>query len=190
MKNLAKMAVPLALVACIAFASFALADEKTIVLPQGTKAQKLGEGHFKFRLPDGKVVEVRNLVLPGKVLGNTGTRAIVGDSGIYDASGKKISAGWKGSLAGGPKPALSAKKPPKKGVAEIDDEVTWAKIDDEVTWGMKLGDSVVFLPATLRFQEIKIIDPSPPDAPVKKMPGGMRFNPQPEPPGPSSPARQ
>lgn len=101
MRSMAKVAVSLSLVCFIVFASSVFAAEKTIVLPQGTKAQKIGAGHFKFKLPNGQVVEVRNLVLPGKVLSNTGPRAIIGDSGVFDVSGKKVAAGRQGTLTGG-----------------------------------------------------------------------------------------
>jgi hypothetical protein len=120
---------------------------QSITLPEGTKVEKLGAGHFKFKLPDGRIVEVKGLQ---KSKGGT---AIIGDSGIYDPTGKLISSGKGGNLKGGPKPAAEGK------FLKIDSRKV-IKIDDEPTW----------LPATITFQvETKTKSLSPqPDPPGKK----------------------
>jgi hypothetical protein len=40
-----------------------LAGEKSISLPKGTTVEKLGQGHFKFFLPNKQIIEVKNLSL-------------------------------------------------------------------------------------------------------------------------------
>ncbi len=102
---------------------------QSITLPEGTKLEKLGAGHFKFKLPDGRIVEVKGLQ---KSRGGT---AIIGDSGIYDRTGKLISSGKGGSLKSGPKPAEDKH-------LKIDTR-KFVKIDDDITW----------LPMTIQFQK-------------------------------------
>lgn len=117
------------------------AEEKSITLPKGTKVEKLGVGHFKFKLPDGQIVEVKGFT-------RSGTAAIIGDSGIYDRSGKLILAGKEGVLKSGPKP--------KEFIKENTDYI---KIDDEPTW----------LPATITVKvrtKTKGLSPQP-DPPGK-----------------------
>lgn len=103
---------------------------QSITLPKGTTVEKLEAGHFKFKLPDGRVIEVRGLQ---KSRGGT---AIIGDSGIYDSKGKLIASGKGGSLKSGPKPAEDKhlKVDPKN----------FVKIDDDITW----------FPITIQFQKI------------------------------------
>lgn len=98
---------------------------QSITLPKGTVVDKLGAGHFKFRLPDGRVVEIRGLVK-----GKGGAAAIIGDSGIYDRTGKLIMSGRQGTLKSGP---------PLGNLRTSGDMI---KIDDDVTW----------LPATITFR--------------------------------------
>ncbi len=121
---------------------------QSITLAKGTTVEKLGAGHFKFKLPDGRIVEVKGLQ---KSKGGT---AIIGDSGIYDPTGKLISSGKRGSLKGGPKRATG-----KVEFLKIDarDYIT---IDDEPTW----------FPITITFQaEIRAKELSPqPDPPGKR----------------------
>lgn len=88
-----------------------------ITLPQGTVVEKLGAGHFKFRLPDGSVVEVK-----GFVKGRGGAAAVIGDSGLYDRSGKLILTGKQGTLKSGP---AASKLRTSGNMIKIDDEVTW-----------------------------------------------------------------
>jgi hypothetical protein len=64
--------------------------------------------------------------------------AIIGDSGVYDWSGKLIASGKQGTLKSGPKSV--------EGKVEYQkiDAKNFVKIDDEVTW----------LPITIQFQKI------------------------------------
>jgi len=126
---------------------------KSITLPKGTMVEKLGPGHFKFKLPDGQVVEVKGLVKSGGSADkHRGATAIIGDSGIYDRTGKLITSGKQGSLKSGPKPTEDKH-------IKIDPR-DFVKIDDDVTW----------LPITIQFQvESKGKGLSPqPDPPGKR----------------------
>ena len=119
---------------------------QSITLPEGTKVEKLGAGHFKFKLPDGRTVEVRGLQR------SKGGTAIIGDSGIYDPTGKLISSGKGGSLKGSPKPAAG--------------KVEHLKIDKGF---LKIDDEPIRLPATITFQvqtKTKGLSPQP-DPPGK-----------------------
>jgi hypothetical protein len=103
-----------------------------LTLPQGTIVEKIGAGHFKFKLPDGRIVEVKGLQR------GTGGTSTIGDCKIYDPKGKLISSGKQGTLKGGPKPAEG-----KVEYLKIDAK-NFVKIDDEPTW----------LPATIQFQKM------------------------------------
>jgi len=148
MKTTRFFAMMVAVVLIMVWFQMVFAEERSITLPMGTKAEKLGPGHFKFKLPDGQVVEVKGYSK------GSGTTAIIGDSGIYDRTGKLIASGKQGSLKSGPKP--------KEFIKENKDYV---KIDDEPTW----------LPATITFQVVEMkskqglkgLSPQP-DPPGKK----------------------
>lgn len=143
------------------------AEQKSITLPKGTTVQKLGAGHFRFKLPDGRSVEVKNF--------NPGTGSIVGivgDCGIYDPTGKLISKGRQGQLKGQAK-AKPVRLPAGTEYVIVDDDPTRIV---EVRGGRKLpksdyimiDDDPTYLPATIQFQpEAKGLDKlSPkPDAP-------------------------
>ncbi len=103
-----------------------------LVLPKGTTVEKIGEGHFKFKLPDGRTVEVK-----GFQRGSGGT-ATLSECRIYDSKGKLTTLGKQGTLKGGPKVAEG-----KVEYLKIDAK-KFVKIDDEPTW----------LPATIQFQKI------------------------------------
>jgi len=124
-----------------------VAEQKSITLPKGTKVEKVGPGHFKFKLPDGQAVEVKNF-------SRSGGKAIIGDCGIYDRTGKLIASGKQGNLKSGPKPTGG-----KVEYLKIESK-EHIKIDDDITW----------LPATITFQvETKTKGLSPqPDPPGKK----------------------
>lgn len=121
-------------------------------------------------LPDGTSVIVKNF--------NTQT-AIIGDTGVYDKTGKPIMQSKQGQLKGQAK-SKPVKLPPGTEYVLIDDEVTWAKsatkvpksdyvmIDDEVTW----------LPATLSLTEL-----IGPESPGRGKEGLKGLSPQPDPPG-------
>jgi hypothetical protein len=133
--------------------------QQSITLPRGTIAEKIGAGHFRFKLPDGQVVEVNGLQR-----GSGGT-SIVGDCGVYDRAGKLVTSGKAASLKSSPKPegAEIGKKQMKIASRE------YVKIDDEVTW----------LPATITFKPSALSDREPPGG--KKL--AKPLSPQPDPPG-------
>ncbi len=146
-----KRALPLLLVS----ASALLAQERTLTLPRGTKAQKMRPGVHVLTFPDGQRLEVKGLDLRA---------GIIGDCGLQDRTGKLLAVGQKGRLT----PAV---KPSGKGP---EDPTSFVKIDDDIVW----------LPATLRF-DAKAMPPDPlGKAPLKSLkPGEIRgLNPQPEPP--------
>lgn len=92
-----------------------------LTLPKGTIVEKIGEGHFKFKLPDGRMVEVKGFSRSGS------GKAILGDCILYDRTGKLIAKGKQGSLKSGPKPAEGKVEYLKidRGFLKIDDEPTW-----------------------------------------------------------------
>jgi len=148
MKTIKILAVMVAIVLITAWSHMVFAEEKSITLPIGTKVEKLGPGHFKFKLPDGRVVEVKGYSK------GSGATAIIGDSGIYDRTGKLIAKGQQGSLKGGPKPTEDKHLKISKGYIQIDDDITW-------------------LPATIAFQVVE----------MKSKQGLKGLSPQPDPPG-------
>lgn len=148
-------AIMMAAVAALALLGFTAANAatQTLTLPKGTTVQKLGAGHFRFSLPDGRKVEVRGW--------SPASGAIIGDCGVYDASGKAVSSGKGGNLRG-------AGKLTKEQAARLAPR-DYVKIDDEVTW----------LPLTLQFEAKGATRLSPqPDLPGSR----KMINPQPEPP--------
>jgi hypothetical protein len=105
------------------------AEEKSIALPVGTKVEKLGRGHVKFKLPSGRVVEVKGYSK------SSDTTAMIGDSRIYDRTGKLIASAKQGTLKSGPKPR-----------EDVKDGRNYVKIDDDIIW----------LPATITFQAFEM----------------------------------
>ena len=129
-------------------------DIKTIALSKGTEAKKIGSGHFMFKLPDGKVVEVKGLAR------SSGSAAVVfKECRIYDRAGKLIASGVQGTLKGGVKPPDQSKvgiigTGSKTGIIGhsggeagiIGDAGNFIKIEDAVTW----------LPAAITYKSIKM----------------------------------
>lgn len=145
MKATRIIGITVAMVLIAVWSHAIFAEEKTITLPKETKVEKLGAGHFKFKLPDGRVVEVKGF-------SRSGSTAIIGDSGIYDRTGKLILTGKKGVLKSGPKPQEYLK-------SDVKSSKDFMKIDDDITW----------LPATITFQvekKTKGLSPQP-DPPAK-----------------------
>jgi len=120
-------------------------DIKTITLSKGTKVEKIGPGHFKFKLPDGKLVEVKGLARSS----GEGV-AIFKECKIFDSKGQLIASGTQGALKGGVKPSDQSKvgiigdTGSKAGI--IEDTGNFIKIDDDVTW----------LPAAISYKSIKM----------------------------------
>jgi hypothetical protein len=149
----------------LAFLGLALlaAAEKTVTLPKGTKAEKLGSGNVRFVLPNGQKVEVK---------GYDPKTGILGDCGVYD-KGKLVMSGSRGSLTGiiEPDPPSIIRAPKQNACVLVGGELVSLKamvrvphadyvlIDDEVTW----------LPATVQFKSGAA--------------GKTELSPQPDPPG-------
>ncbi|MDH4195921.1 MAG: hypothetical protein OEW05_00780 [Candidatus Aminicenantes bacterium] len=117
----------------------ALPGKQSITLPKGTKAEKLGAGHFKFLLPDRRTVEVKGYSRANgtftaiEIINPTPPSKIAGKDGIFQ--NRKILTEQEAS-----------KLPP----------TDYVKIDDDVTW---LPVTLIFTPTELSPQ---------PDPPGKK----------------------
>jgi len=123
---------------------------KSITLPLGTKVEKAGTGYFKLKVPEGQTVEIKGF-------SRSGGSALIKECRIYDQKGKLIALGKQGVLRSGQKTVEG-----KIDLSKIDSK-GYMKIDDDVTW----------LPATIAFESMKIIDKA-----------GLRgLSPQPNPPG-------
>lgn len=136
--------------------SFAFAAQQTLVLPKGTTVQRLGQGQFRFRLPDGRLVDVRGYDPRG---------GVSGDCSVLDSAGRKQLEGARCQLIKGIRPpgAMAI-----QGQAASPPSPDYVRIDDEVTW----------LPTTLVIQSTVAVNARP------GTPGGaVMINPQPEPPG-------
>ncbi|GFO96559.1 hypothetical protein ig2599ANME_0748 [groundwater metagenome] len=84
-------------------------DLPGITLPAGTKAETMGAGHFRFLLPDGQMVELRNYDMKTKS----------GDVSIFGKDGAATATGMKGALTGAPKPKKSAAAISPSGLKEL-----------------------------------------------------------------------
>jgi len=84
-------------------------DPPGITLPAETKAEKIGDGYYKFLLPDGQTVELRNY--------NSKTKT--GDVSIMGKDGKATSSGMKATFTGAPKPKKSAAAISPSGLKEL-----------------------------------------------------------------------
>lgn len=84
-------------------------DPPGITLPGGTKGERIGEGHYKFLLPDGQMVELRNYD------GKTGT----GDVIVTDKDGKTVVPSAKGTITGAIKPKKSPAAISPSGLKEL-----------------------------------------------------------------------
>ena len=94
-----------------------LLEKQSFTLPKGTKAEKLGQGHFKFLLPDRKTAEVKNF---DRAKGTVGSIEII----VPDPPEKIIGTdGILQDLKTLTKEAAS-KLPPTDYVV-IDDDFTW-----------------------------------------------------------------
>jgi hypothetical protein len=117
---------------------------KTVKLPKGTKVEKVGQGHFKFLLPNGQTVEIRNY---------NSTTGIIGDTGVYD-KGKLIMRGGQGNLRGiinpDPPPLII---PQNKTYAVFEGELLNLKTFSRVPKSdyLLIDDDPTWLPATIKF---------------------------------------
>lgn len=154
-----------AAITLLAWLAPAVAAPQTLVLPKGTTVQKTAPGQFRFTLPDGRKVEVRNL---------NARAGIIGDCGVFDTAGRKQGGGLQCGLRGGPRPLIDPEPPYQPGMARPPSP-NYVQIDDEITW----------LPATLTYPQTGIVDPQPPGS-IKPVSPAQRkmINPQPEPPMP------
>jgi len=150
------------------------AEQKSITLPKGTTVEKLGPRHFKFKLPDGKSVEVRNFNPKTGTIGYVGiinpdppTKPVTSGKSVGiinpDPPTKPVTSGKQGQLLGQAKPK-PVRLPAGTEYVIVDDEPTYiVKIRD----GTKLpksdyvmiDDEPTYLPATIQFQsETKGLD--------------------------------
>jgi len=84
-------------------------DPPGITLPAGTKAEKIGEGHYRFLLTDGQTVELRNF----------DRKTLTGDVSVFGKDGASTATGMKGTLTGAPKPEKSAAAISQSGLREL-----------------------------------------------------------------------
>jgi len=84
-------------------------DPPGITLPAGTKGEKIGAGHYKFLLPDGQVVEIKNFDIKTKT----------GDVSIFAKDGTAKASGMKGTLTGSKKPKKSPAAISPSGLKEL-----------------------------------------------------------------------
>ncbi len=111
-------------VSCLLFA-----DKKSIMLPPGTTVKKVAEKHFKFTLPRGEMIEVRNFdpainILTGsfKILtGEAAESGVQGDCKIYDSEGKLVESGKKLIIQGNLPPAQGVTRSTAKDFMKVDD---------------------------------------------------------------------
>jgi len=137
MKTIRFFMVLSVVVSILMWLCMAVAEQNTITLPKGTKVEKLGAGHFKFILPNKQMVEVKDF--------NPRTGA-VGYVSIIDPQSprKPVAVGKQGAFK-------TSKKLTRKEAAKLQPE-NYVMIDDDVTW----------LPVTISFQPVGLIDPDPP----------------------------
>lgn len=159
MKRLISLSLLLGSVLLLSLAGTAAAQGKTVIIPKGTKIEKLGPGQFKLITPDGSIFEITAFKKGGKGQGTPGAVGIIGDCGIKDAKGKIIATGANGVLTGGVRAIIGDSGKAMKDIPPGD----YIKIDDEVTW----------LPATIQFPSLRIFN---------RM-ALQKLSPQPDPPG-------
>lgn len=146
-------------------------DPPGVTLPEGTKVEKLGEGHFRLTAPSGMIVEIKDY---NRKTGGVGSVEIIDPQ----PPGKPVS-GMKGTLKGAPEPEKVAAPLPPSIIKEI-------KLIDEgkpeyLAEVEKTGRILGFIPATITIKyrisaetgevagtkapwwsAIAVIDPDPP----------------------------
>jgi len=108
------------------------AEQKTIEIPKGAKIQKLGPGHFKFVLPNDRIIELKGMN-PGTSKAET-IELIDPDPPHKPVSGKQVTLRFK---------RLTGKEAIK--LAEHD----YVRIDDDIAW----------LPLSITFQVMGLVFP-------------------------------
>jgi hypothetical protein len=159
MKRLFSLSLLLGSVLLLSLVGTAAAQGKTVIIPKGTKVEKLGPSQFKLITPDGSIFEITAYKKTVKGQGTPGAVGIIGDCGIKDAKGNVIATGANGVLTGGVRAIIGDSGKAMKDIPPAD----YIKIDDEVTW----------LPATIQFPSLRIFN---------RM-ALMKLSPQPDPPG-------
>ena len=120
--NMRRSAPLLVVLLVLVLCCTAFAQKKSITLPPGTTVEKIGPGHFKFKLPNKQIVEVKNFDLKR---GTVGLVSIIDP----DPPGKPVVTGKQGTLGQVKKlTQKEAKSLPRTSYIEIDDEVTWLPI--------------------------------------------------------------
>lgn len=111
------------------------AAQKTITIPKGTKAQKIGPGQYRFMLPNQQVIELKQLV------SQTGTAGYVKvvdpDPPHKPIEGKQV--------------ILTLRKLQRNEALKLPPQ-DYIQIDDDIAW----------LPIIMTFHVVGIIDPDPP----------------------------
>jgi hypothetical protein len=124
----------------LVFSSTASAQQKSIVLPKGTTVQKIAPGHFKFKLPNRQIVEVKNFNP------KTGT---IGSVGIINPD-PPDKTGWIPIVSGNQGTFIPSGKLTKEAASKLK-SIEYIKIDDDVTW----------LPITISYQLVNKLSPQP-----------------------------
>ncbi len=134
------------------------AEQKSITLPKGTTLEKLGQGHFKFKLPNGGIVEVK------------GFDPKTGVFSYYRIDDDPTWKSGKGQLKGQIR-QKPVRLPAGTKYVVIDDDPTWIRTTVRVPKAeyIMIDDDIVWLPAIIQFQEETI--------------GPKGLSPQPDPPG-------
>lgn len=113
----------------------AQAAQKTITLPKGTKAQKIGPGQYRFVLPNQQVIELKQLVFQAGTAGYV--KIVDPDPPHKPIEGKQV--------------VLTVRKLKRDEALKLPPQ-DYIQIDDDIAW----------LPITLTFQVVGVIDPEPP----------------------------
>ena len=159
MKRLFPLSLLFGSVLLLSLVGTAAAQGKTVIIPKGTKVEKLGPGQFKLITPNGCAFDITSFKKTGKGQGTPGAAGIIGGCGIKDAKGKVIALGANGVLKGCATAIIGDSGKAMKDIPPGD----YIKIDDEVTW----------LPATIQFPSLRIFN---------RM-ALQQLSPQPDPPG-------
>ncbi|MCX7661752.1 MAG: hypothetical protein N2Z79_03610 [Candidatus Omnitrophica bacterium] len=140
--------------------SFVFAETKSLTLPKGTSVEKLGNGHFRFTLPNKKIIEVKNF---DPKSGNIGYIAIIDP----DPPNKPVVLSNQARFIGQKIKALRI--PSGTEYVIIDDDPTWIRVCKRVSKSdyIIIDDEPTWLPAAIQFETQ----------------GLQKLSPQPDPPG-------